>query len=99
METASRRTSATTLSEPTNSDQTCQLWRVHYDYLDAKRRNPQSVERRDEAGELSYAAYYEYEIDAHRNWTHRTIWVWSQSLGERKLYETDSRAISYGPSG
>lgn len=80
-----------------HSDQTCQLSRVHYVYLDAKRRNPQSVEWRDEAGELRYAAYYEYEIDAHRNWTHRTIWVWSRSLGERKLYETDSRAISYWP--
>jgi hypothetical protein len=79
------------------SDQTCKLSRVHYVYLDAKRRNPQSVEWRDEAGELRYAAYYEYELDAHRNWTHRTIWVWSQSLGERKLYETDSRAISYWP--
>jgi hypothetical protein len=80
-----------------HSDQTCELSRVHYVYLDAKRRNPQSAEWRDEAGELRYAAYYEYEIDAYRNWTHRMIWVWSQSLGERKLYETDSRMISYWP--
>lgn len=80
-----------------HSDQTCEVSLVRYVYLDAKRRNPQSVEWRDEAGELRYAAYYEYEIDAHRNWTHRTISVWSQSLGERKLYETDSRAISYWP--
>lgn len=80
-----------------HSDQTCELSRVHYVYLDAKRRNPQSVEWRDEAGALRYAAYYEYAIDAYRNWTHRMIWVWSQSLGERKLYETDSRGISYWP--
>jgi len=39
----------------------------------------------------------DYEIDAYRNWTHRTVWVWSKSLGERKLYETDSRVISYWP--
>src|SRR5205823_1033487 len=37
------------------------------------------------------------EIGAHRNWTHRVIWVWSRSLGERKVYETDSRTISYWP--
>jgi hypothetical protein len=55
------------------------------------------VEWRDESGELLYGAYYEYEIDAHRNWTHPVIWVWSRSLGERKVYETDSRTISYWP--
>jgi hypothetical protein len=73
----------------------CELSRVHYVYLDAKRRNPQRVEWRDESGNLRYAAYYEYEIDAQRNWTQRKIWVWSASLGEPSLYETDSRAISY----
>ena len=73
----------------------CELSRVHYVYLDEKRRNPQSVEWRDESGNLRYAAYYEYQIDAQRNWTQRKIWVWSASLGEASLYETDSRAISY----
>lgn len=78
-----------------HADLTCERSRVHYAYLDAKRRNPQSIEWRDDAGELRYAAFYEYEIDTHRNWTHRAIWVWSASLGERKLYETDSRILSY----
>lgn len=80
-----------------HSDGSCERAQVRYVYLDAKRRNPQSVEWRDESGQLLYGAYYEYEIDAHRNWTHRVIRVWSQSLGERKLYETDSRTISYWP--
>ena len=80
-----------------HSDGTCERARIHYVYLDAKRRNPQSVEWRDESGELLCGAYYEYEIDAHRNWTHRVIWVWSRSLGERKVYEIDSRTISYWP--
>jgi hypothetical protein len=80
-----------------HSDGTCERSRVHYVYLDAKRRNPQSAEWRDESGDLLYAAYYDYEIDAHRNWINRTIWVWSKSLGERKVYETDSRVISYWP--
>lgn len=75
----------------------CELSRVHYVYLDANRRNPQSVEWRDESGNLRYATYYEYEIDAHRNWTQRKVWVWSASLGERSLYEADSRSISYWP--
>ena len=80
-----------------HSDQTCEHSFVHYVYLDANRRNPKSVEWRDESGELLYAAYYDYELDSHRNWTHRTIRVWSKSLGEQKLYETDSRVISYWP--
>ena len=57
--------------------------------------DPQNVEWRDESGELLYGSYYEYEIDSHRNCTHRVIWVWSQSLGELKVFETDSRTISY----
>jgi len=80
-----------------HSDGSCERARVRYVYLDPKRRNLQSIEWRDESRELLYAAYYDYEIDAHRNWTHRVIWVWSLSLGERKVYETDSRTISYWP--
>ena len=80
-----------------HSDGSCDRARVHYVYFDAKRRNPQSVEWRDESGQLLYGAYYDYEIDACRNWTHRVIRVWSQSLAERKLYEADSRTISYWP--
>ena len=73
----------------------CRLSRVHREYLDAERRNPASVEWRDEDDNLRYAAYYDYEIDAYGNWTSRKIWVWLGSLDERKLYETDSRVISY----
>jgi hypothetical protein len=80
-----------------HSDGTCEHSRVHYVYLDAKRRNPKSVEWRDESGDLLYAAYYEYDVDSYRNWMHRTIFVWSKALGERKLYKTDSRVISYWP--
>lgn len=80
-----------------HSDGNCERARVRYVYLDAKRRNPQSVEWRDDSGGLLYGAYYDYEIDAQRNWTHRVIWVWSRLLGERKVYETDSRTISYWP--
>jgi len=74
---------------------TCTLSRIHYVYLDPKRRNPISVEWRDATGDLRFASYYEYDIDAYRNWTHREIWVWSASLGKRELYETDSRSITY----
>jgi hypothetical protein len=80
-----------------HNDGTCDLSRIHYVYLDPKRRNPLSAEWRDAAGNLRFAAYYKYEIDAYRNWTHREIWVWSTELGERKLYETDSRNITYWP--
>ncbi len=80
-----------------HSDGTCALSRILYVYLDPKRRNPLSIEWRDEAGNLRVASYYEYDIDAYRNWTRREIWVWSMSLGERKLYESDSRSITYWP--
>ncbi len=75
----------------------CEVSRIHYVYLDPKRRNPLSVEWRDAAGNLRVASYYEYEIDAHGNWTRREIWVWSAALGESKLYETDFRSITYWP--
>ncbi len=80
-----------------HSGGTCDLSRVHSVYLDPPHHNPVSVEWRDETGNLRFAAYYEYEVDAYRNWTHRQIWVWSTELGERKLYETDHRSISYWP--
>ena len=76
-------------------DGKCELSRIHYDYLDPDLRNPQSAEWRDSEGNLRFAAYYEYEIDTFRNWTYRRVWVWTPALGERKLYETDSRTIVY----
>jgi hypothetical protein len=80
-----------------HGDGICEVSRIHYEYLDPKHRNPISAEWRDAAGNLRYAAYYQYEIDAFRNWTHRQVWVWSPAFGERKLYETDSRSITYWP--
>ena len=77
------------------ADGKCNVSHVHYEYLDAKKRNPKSAEWRDASGNLEYAAYYDYEIDSFRNWTSRRVWVWSRDLGERKLYETDSRTITY----
>ncbi|HKV61227.1 MAG TPA: hypothetical protein VJO16_04895 [Candidatus Acidoferrum sp.] len=78
-----------------HGDGTCTLSHIHYVYLDAKRRNPLSVEWRDEAGNLRVASYYKYDIDVYGNWTNRKIRVWSASLGENKLYEIDSRSITY----
>jgi hypothetical protein len=78
-----------------HDERKCELFHIHREYLDPKRRNPQSAEWRDSDGNLRYAAYYEYEIDAFRNWTHRKVWVWTPALGERTLLETDSRTISY----
>jgi len=78
-----------------HADGTCDVSRVHYEYLDQKNRNPQSAEWRDAEGKLEYAVYYDYEIDSFRNWTSRRVWVWSRELGARKLYETDAREITY----
>jgi hypothetical protein len=75
----------------------CAIARIHYHYLDSNCRNPQSIEWRDAKGKLRFAAYYKYEIDAFRNWTHREVWVWSTDLRKRTLYETDSREILYWP--
>jgi hypothetical protein len=80
-----------------HDDGTCELSRIHYVYPDSNRRSPVSAEWRDQEGNLRFAAYYAYEFDAYHNWTHREIWVWSKPLGERKLYETDSRSITYWP--
>jgi hypothetical protein len=76
-------------------DGRCDISRVHYDFLDPKKRNPKSAEWRDSEGNLLYADYFEYEIDSNRNWTSREVWVWTPELGERTLYETDSRTITY----
>jgi hypothetical protein len=75
----------------------CELSRIHYNYPEGNHRSPLSAEWRDEKDNLRFAAYYDYELDANRNWTHRDIWVWDSDLGERKLYEVDSRSISYWP--
>jgi YD repeat-containing protein len=80
-----------------HKDGTCELSRIRYTYSESNHRSPLSAEWKDEKGNLRFAAYYDYEFDANRNWTHRNIWVWDSGLGERKLYEVDSRSISYWP--
>jgi hypothetical protein len=78
-----------------HNDGRCEVSRIHYEYLDREKRNPLSAEWRDSEGSLCFAVYYDYEIDSFRNWTHRRVWVLSPDLGERTLYETDARKISY----
>jgi hypothetical protein len=78
-----------------HSDLSCDVSHVHYEYLDGNKHMPQSAEWRDSEGNLKLAAYFEYEVDAHRNWIYRRIWVWNPDLGERTLFETDFRAIAY----
>jgi hypothetical protein len=73
----------------------CEPSRIHYEYLDAKKRNPQSAEWQDSEGNLRFAAYYNYAIDSFRNWTYREVWVWTPELRNRTLYETDFRNITY----
>jgi hypothetical protein len=76
-------------------DLSCDVSHVHYEYLDGDKHMPLSAEWRDSEGNLKLAAYFEYEVDSLRNWTCRRTWVWSPDLGERTLYETDFRAITY----
>jgi hypothetical protein len=73
----------------------CDVSHVHYEYLNGDKHTPQSSEWRDSEGNLKLAAYFEYEVDAFRNWTYRRVWVWNPDLRGRALYETDFRAISY----
>ena len=73
----------------------CDRFLIHYEYLDPPHRNPSSAEWRDTSGNLPYAAYYEYEIDQNRNWTHRRVWVKGPDQPERTLYEEDTRVIVY----
>lgn len=80
-----------------HNDLSCDLSRVHYEYLDGDKHTPRSAEWRDSEGNLKLAAYFDYEMDLFRNWTYRQVWVWDPSLGERSLYETDFRAITYWP--
>jgi hypothetical protein len=78
-----------------HKDGTCERFRIHCEYLDPNKRNMRSGEWRDAQGKLMYGVYYEYEIDSFRNWTRRQVWVFTPDLGERTLYETDSRKNTY----
>jgi hypothetical protein len=42
-----------------------------------------------------FAAYFDYELDAHRNWTHRKVWVIGPKQPARTLYEEDVRSLTY----
>jgi hypothetical protein len=46
-------------------------------------------------GVLKLSADCEYEPDQFGNWMKRIVWVWSPELGNRKLYETDYRTLTY----
>lgn len=69
------------------------LWHTRTTFDDESRRTPTRIELRDEADQVQIAADYEYEFDGHRNWTKRVVWVWNS--GERKLYEVDTRSVTY----
>lgn len=69
----------------------------HAVYQDTAKHNPIMTEIRSDDGKLLDRAFYEYQLDEHRNWTTRRVWVQAGEQGERTLYETDSRTISYWP--
>jgi len=73
----------------------CERSSIHYEYQSPKKRNPTSAESRDAEDHLVDAVYYEYELDAFLNWTHRKVSVWSSEHPERAPYEEDSRTITY----
>jgi hypothetical protein len=64
-------------------------------YTDENRHQVRRNEWRDADGTLKYSADFEYELDQYGNWTKRTVWVWNEDLGERKLYTTDYRTYTY----
>jgi len=69
----------------------------HANYLDAARHNPSMTEIVTSDGKLLVRAFYEYQFDEHDNWTSRKVLVQSREQGERSLYESDSRLITYWP--
>jgi hypothetical protein len=70
---------------------------THYDFTDTAKHNPLKAVLRDAEGQLVIEADYQYEFDAHGNWTKRTVWVRTQESGERKLLEKDTRMLEYYP--
>jgi hypothetical protein len=79
--------------ESRNPDDT--VFRTVATYADERRRNPTRIELRDAAEQVQMADDYEYEFDQRRNWTKRSVWVWTRESGELKLHEIDSRALAY----
>jgi hypothetical protein len=78
-----------------NLERTCDGHTRHGVYLDAARRDPIMTEILSDEGRPIVFAYYEYQTDEHQNWVSRKIWVQLGEQGERALYETDSRTITY----
>jgi hypothetical protein len=76
-----------------HSDSSCD--HILYYFTDETRRDVRRAEWLDAAGVLKLSADYEYELDQLGNWTKRIVWVWSAGFGERKLYETDHRTLTY----
>jgi hypothetical protein len=64
-------------------------------FPDEQRHNASRMEWHDPEGVLQLGIDFEYEIDAFGNWTKRTLWLSSPELGERKLFETDHRTLTY----
>lgn len=64
-------------------------------FSDEARLHASRIEWRDAAGVLKVSADYEYVFDQFGNWTKRSVWVWNPELGNRKLYETDYRTLTY----
>jgi hypothetical protein len=52
-------------------------------------------EWRDPGGILKLSFDFDYELDSFGNWSKRTVWIWGPELGDRKLYETDYRTLTY----
>jgi hypothetical protein len=80
-----------------NEERTCDGRTQHGVYLDAAKHNPSITEILSDDGKLLVRAYYEYQVDEHENWTSRKVWVQAGKQGQRTLYETDSRTITYWP--
>ncbi len=78
-----------------HNDLKCDVSRIHYEYQNHDKHTPTSAEWSDAEGNLQLAAYFQYQVDSYGNWTERKVWVWNPSLGERTLYETDWRTITY----
>jgi hypothetical protein len=70
---------------------------THYTFTDKTKRNPLRVTLYDSGHRVIMEAEYEYEMDAFRNWTKRTIWIRTGDTGERQLLEKDTRTLTYYP--
>jgi hypothetical protein len=70
---------------------------THYTFTDKTKRNPANVILYDTEHQLVMEADYEYELDAHGNWTKRTVWVRTRESRERQLLEKDTRTLTYYP--